>query len=510
MHLLLGSWGSRNSRFILGMRLRNRDTGSLAKYLHPLNIGRRTQTSKGGPVTQEREPRLTPEVVQKLRDRIAALSELGCLWGEAEPPNLDLCDAITDRLTHNYPYGDARYAGQILKPPHPVAFAAYATTMLLNPNNHALDGGPATAAMEREAVAAIADMFEMRTFLGHLTSSGTIANLEALWVGREQRPGQAVLYGANAHYTHERMCRLLGVTGDSIPQDVHGRMNLAALDARLAAGGVGTVIATLGTTALGALDQTHAIAELCARHDARLHIDAAYGGFHKLLADGEQPGVEAAPYSALSAAESIVVDPHKHGLQPYGCGCVIFKDPSVARLYAHESPYTYFSSDELHLGEISLECSRAGAAAAALWATLTAVPLTRQGLGDFLAGGRAAALHVAELIEEHPAIALAVQPELDIVCPFLKCDTTSQVSEASNLAFASLARVGWHVAKLKVSSEWLCTIHPGIRLNSKSTVILRSCFMKPEHASLADSYVEALRTAFSLIDRKSTRHAKRK
>ena len=47
----------------------------------------------------------------------------------------------------------------MLKPPHPVAWAAWATAMTLNPNNHALDGGPATAAMEREAVARVAGMF---------------------------------------------------------------------------------------------------------------------------------------------------------------------------------------------------------------------------------------------------------------------------------------------------------------------------------------------------------------
>ena len=51
--------------------------------------------------------------------------------------------------------------------------------------------------------------------------------------------------------------------------------------------------------------------------------------------------------------------------------------PGVGRLYPHDSPYTYFTSDELHLGEISLECSRAGAAAAALWLTLAGVPAPR-------------------------------------------------------------------------------------------------------------------------------------
>ena len=84
-------------------------------------------------------------------------------------------------------------------------------------------------------------------------------------------------------------------------------------------------------------------------------------------------------YAAIDQADSIVVDPHKHGLQPYGCGCVLFRDPAVGRFYKHDSPYTYFTSKELHLGEISLECSRAGAAAVALWATQQLLPLVAGG-----------------------------------------------------------------------------------------------------------------------------------
>ena len=150
---------------------------------------------------------------------------------------------------------------------------------------------------------------------------------------------------------------------------------------------------TLGTTSLGALDQLHEIAPLCARHGARLHVDAAYGGFYALLPDGVDPR----PFAALASADSIVIDPHKHGLQPYGCGCVLFADPAIGRLYAHDSPYTYFTSNALHLGEISLECSRAGAGAAALWATLQAIPATRAGLGELLAQSRAAAPAPARL-----------------------------------------------------------------------------------------------------------------
>src|SRR5947209_8513302 len=94
-------------------------------------------------------------------------------------------EEFTERLGDNYPYFHPSYAGQMLKPPHPVAVAGYLAAMLINPNNHALDGGPVTSVMEKEAVAELAAMFGFRTHLGHLTSSGTVANLEALYVARE-------------------------------------------------------------------------------------------------------------------------------------------------------------------------------------------------------------------------------------------------------------------------------------------------------------------------------------
>src|SRR5205085_10427870 len=126
----------------------------------------------------------------------------------------------------------------------------------------------------------------------------------------------------------------------------------------------------------------------------RLHVDAAYGGFFTVLINrGQTPGggltplVEEAPFGAVAQCDSVVVDPHKHGLQPYGCGAVLFADPAVGRLYKHDSPYTYFTSGDLHLGEISLECSRAGAAAGALWLTLQAIPLDAGGLGAIMAAG---------------------------------------------------------------------------------------------------------------------------
>ncbi|MFP5363694.1 MAG: pyridoxal phosphate-dependent decarboxylase family protein [Thermoleophilia bacterium] len=442
-----------------------------------------------------RSVRLPAVLADRLAGRGQALLALGDLLEDehlAQPAEREALHELTARLRNTYPYPDPRYAGQMLKPPAAIAWAAYATTMLLNPNNHALDGGPATAEMEKDAVGQLAAMFGLGQHLGHLTSSGTIANLEALWVARELHPDAAILSGENAHYTHARVCAVLGARHETVAEDGRGRIDLDALELRLRRGGVGTVVATPGTTALGAVDDVGAVAGLCAQHGARLHVDAAYGGFFGLLADGGAPAVAAGPFAAIARADSVVVDPHKHGLQPYGCGCVLFADPAVGRLYAHDSPYTYFTSEELHLGEISLECSRAGAAAAALWTTLRALPLTRAGLGRHLAGARAAALAVAAALEDDARTQLVAEPELDIVCVLPAGAPARAAGVAATRAFDTLAHDGWHVAKLRVGTEWLRRRHRELEADAPTTTVLRCCLLKRDHAAVAPQLAAAL------------------
>jgi glutamate/tyrosine decarboxylase-like PLP-dependent enzyme len=393
---------------------------------------------------------------------------------------------LTERLTDNYPFFHPRYAGQMLKPPHPAAVVGYLTAMLINPNNHALDGGPATAQMEKEVIAALAAMFGLPAHLGHLTTSGTIANLEALYVARELHPGHGIAFSADAHYTHGRMCGVLGVDAVPVAADGAGRIDLDALDALLATGRIGTVVATAGTTGTGAIDPVHQVLEVARRHGVRVHVDAAYGGFFTLLAGQDGPaGLDPAPWLAIAGCDSVVVDPHKHGLQPYGCGAVLFADPSVGRLYLHDSPYTYFTSGELHLGEISLECSRAGAAAAALWLTFRLLPPEPGGLGRALAAGRLAALELAGLIAGSDRLRLYQQPELDIVSYFAA--TRPPRISAIDRTCARMLADGMadradpvFLSTLRVSAGALARRHPGIEADQDGARILRSVLMKPE------------------------------
>jgi glutamate/tyrosine decarboxylase-like PLP-dependent enzyme len=403
-------------------------------------------------------------------------------------------EAFSLRMEDHYPFFHPHYAGQMLKPPHPVAAAGYLAGMLINPNNHALDGGPGTSALETEVVADLAAMFGFGApFLGHLTSSGTIANLEALWVARELRPGKRIVYGAGAHYTHGRMCGVLGVQGTSVAATPDGRIDLDAVEAECRRGDVGTVVLTLGNTGVGAVDRVEQTLALRERYGVRIHIDGAYGGFFKLLADAADPLIDPAPFQAVGNCDSIVVDPHKHGLQPYGCGAVLFADPAVGRIYKHESPYTYFTSEELHLGEISLECSRAGAAAAALWLTLQVFPLrSDDGLGAMLAAGRRAARAWASAIADSELLRLHLQPELDIVTFFPAAATLSQVDARS----AALLQAGMagpdptFLSVLNVEAAAFAQLHPEIDGDAGSARILRSVLMKPEHELVVDQLHE--------------------
>lgn len=401
---------------------------------------------------------------------------------------------VADRMEDNYPYFHPLYAGQMLKPPHPIARLAYMLALWINPNNHALDGGRASSAMEKEAVSEIANMFGWKTHVGHLTGGGTMANLEALWVAGQINPGKKVVASEQAHYTHSRISSVLGLKFDAVKCDHDGRMDIDALKEMLANGDVGTVVATIGTTATGAVDPLPRLLELKAQYGFRLHADAAYGGYF-ILAGNLNPETKSS-FDKLSDVDSIVIDPHKHGLQPYGCGCVIFHDPRIARFYKHDSPYTYFTSKDLHLGEISLECSRAGASAVGLWATQRLMPLVKGGeFASSLNAGREAALKLYQRLKADNRFVTTGPPELDIVVWAPAARRVSEASQLSRMIFDEAAKRNLHLALAELPVH---IFDSNMEKDGDTITCLRSVLMKPEHLEWIDSIWEILSVAINV------------
>src|SRR5215470_1300723 len=103
-------------------------------------------------------------------------------------------------MQDNFPYHHPLYAGQMLKPPHEMARLAYMLSMWINPNNHALDGGRASSAMEKETVAEII------------------------------HPKKKIVASELAHYTHERISQVLGIKFQKIAGNKSGEMDLKKLE----------------------------------------------------------------------------------------------------------------------------------------------------------------------------------------------------------------------------------------------------------------------------------------
>ncbi len=397
----------------------------------------------------------------------------------------DILLQVADKMKSSLPLFQPEYAGQMLKPPHAIARLAYTLAMYINANNHSCDTSRVSTWMEKEAVQNIAKMFGWQEYLGHLTSGGTMANMEALWVSKCYHPGKKILASELSHYTHKRISGVLGLPFDSIKCNLKGQIDIGDLEKKLKEGNIGTVVVTMGVTGTGSVDQLIKVLELRKKYNFRIHVDAAYGGYFILI---ENLNAEVkAQYRAIKHVDSLVIDPHKRGLQPYGCGCILFKDKKIAKFYKHDSPYTYYTDSDSHFGEITLECSRSGSSAVALWATMQMFPLKKGGrFANDLAKSRQATINLYYKIKTSNRFIALLEPETDIIvwAPFAK--SLSQISKYSKAVFAKASQKGIHLALLEYPNHLLSPSWRNILQDQDQVTCLRACLIKPEHLDIVD------------------------
>jgi aromatic-L-amino-acid decarboxylase len=258
---------------------------------------------------------------------------------------------------------------------------------------------------------------------GILTSGGSLSNFTAVVTAREARLPEDFLQGTiyaseDTHLSVLKAARLAGFPAARLrllPVDGRRRLVLAALERAIsedAARGLRPflVVANVGTTNTGAIDPLEGILEVAARHGLWVHADAAYGGFFRLVPEGERL------MAGLERCDSITLDPHKGLFLPYGTGCLLVRDgQALRRPHQHDAAYLRDvapDEDSVNFTDLSPELSR-DFRGLRLW-----LPLQLHGLGAFREALReklSLARHAWEQLSADPRFELLDEPQLSVV-----------------------------------------------------------------------------------------------
>ncbi len=276
-----------------------------------------------------------------------------------------------------------------------------------------------------------------------------------------------LLVPQSKHYSWTKAADILGIGQDnlvSVPVGSNYRMRME--DLRATIDGLASqkipvlgVVAVVGTTEEGAVDEVHRIAELRDEYESQgvsfyLHLDAAYGGYartifldeygevipfkeiaqklddHEVISkeiEGPDKDVYDA-FAAMGESDSITVDPHKMGYVPYSAGAVVMKDRRILDLISYFAAYVFEAggtdSPSL-LGSYIMEGSKAGATAAAVWAAHELIPLNMTGYGRIIGRGIEGAIRLYHALDDAEpfeaggkqfTVEPLVCPDFNIVC----------------------------------------------------------------------------------------------
>jgi glutamate/tyrosine decarboxylase-like PLP-dependent enzyme len=340
-----------------------------------------------------------------------------------------------------YPNGNLhpRFWGWVQGNGTPIGMMADMLASGLNPHLAGFDQAPAL--VEHQVIAWLAEIMGFpREASGVLVSSGSMANLLGLAVARHaaleraghdvrehglqdsgKKPRVVCYCSTETHGWARKAVELLGIGNRSlraIPVDREYRMDLAELrravkSDRKAGALPACVIATAATVNTGAIDDLDGVAEFCQAERIWFHIDGAFGALLRLA-----PSLRSL-VSGIERADSLAFDLHKWGYLPFGCACVLVRDPRVHRAtFATSASYLNETARGVIAGglpfaERGLDLTR-DFKALKVWLSLKTHG-TRT-LGRLIEQNVEQARYLAGLIETHPDLELLAPVPLNVVC----------------------------------------------------------------------------------------------
>ncbi len=396
------------------------------------------------------EPALPPHQVETLVD--VALPRRG--RGEDELYRLlERVVAATPKTSSR------RFFNQLFAGREPAAAAGELLASLLNTSMYTYKVGGVHVLIEREVTRRMAELAGFPDGDGTEASGGSLANLVAMIVARNEAAPQFRDHGAGApgasaaqrlvvyvsdegHYSIRKNAGMIGIGRSNVrrvPIDALGRMDARSLAAMLdldrAAGALPVcVVATAGTTVAGAFDPIRAIAEITRRAGVWLHVDGAFGGSFLL-----HPELRA-KLDGLELADSFAWNPHKMMGIPLPCSMILMRQRGLLHKHFNETADYLFQQDDadLNLGTKSIQCGRRNNVLK-LWAAWQA--LGDQGWAARIERQVALARYAAERIRRDPELLLHLEPECLNVCFEVREKPSQLVCE--RLSDQGLAVIGY-------------------------------------------------------------------
>jgi aromatic-L-amino-acid decarboxylase len=318
-----------------------------------------------------------------------------------------------------------RMFGYVQSPGTPLAAFADLLASTLNANLTVWRSAPAPVEMERLTIDWIRQILGFNSEAGGLfVSGGSMANLAAIAAARQAKDdlsGRLRMYASNeTHFSVAKAAALLGIGRENmrlvaIDERFKVRVNdlVAKITADLKAGYVPLcVVANAGTVNTGAVDPLAEIREVADRFQLWMHVDGSYGAL-AILAESARK-----LFAGIERADSVALDPHKWLYLPVDVGCVIYREPQIARAaFAHEAQYTRIISEEADeafaFWDYGPELSRRFRALK-VWMLLKGVGL--DSLGEAIESNLACARYLESMVRASDDFEMAAPVELSIFC----------------------------------------------------------------------------------------------
>ena len=333
----------------------------------------------------------------------------------------DIADTLKKLREKDPFFADGKIVSSVSTEPLGIALEAYRMFADVN----ALDTYIFDSArvLEEEVIHWMGELFRNPNTSGYITTGGTESNIAALYSAKKLHPERnEVIVPKSAHYSIDKAVELMGLKLVRSDIDERYKADSYSIKKKITKKTL-AVVATAGTSSLGAVDSIEEINELC--DDVFLHIDAAFGGFIlPFIRKGELD-------FAKENIDSMTVDPHKLGGVPIPSGTLLFRDDSYLKNLTKSPTYIPVQTS-------TLSGSRSGGAIAATWATLM-----HYGFDGYEARAKECMKNTEFLCNEISRIkgaSIVTEPDLNIVGLKLKdpVNTSNQLIEK-----------GWKIASNK-------------------------------------------------------------